>query len=322
MTFPLDVGIYYEREEKMDQSTTATSETNLLKTLSNQMADAVERVEPALVLVNGRPRQPASGIVYAENLVLTADHVLEREEDLTIQTHDKRTLAAQFVGRDLATDLAVLRVADLGLAKAQMASEAARVGQLVMAVGRSPSEGPMASVGIVSAVGGPLRTGRGATLERYIRTDATPYPGFSGGPLIDSQGAILGITTTGLVSGVALAIPTSIATSIAEILAQQGYIKRGYLGISSQQVQLPPTQRAGRTQEQGLLIVKVDDDSPAQKGGILLGDILVVLDGQAVDDAEELRVLLSSNRVDKTIPVEVIRGGKLETLQVTVGQRS
>jgi S1-C subfamily serine protease len=322
VTFPLDVGIYYEREEKMDQSTTATSETNLLKTLSNQMADAVERVEPALVLVNGRPRQPASGIVYAENLVLTADHVLEREEDLTIQTHDKRTLAAQFVGRDLATDLAVLRVADLGLAKAPMASEAARVGQLVMAVGRSPSEGPMASVGIVSAVGGPLRTGRGATLERYIRTDATPYPGFSGGPLIDSQGAILGITTTGLVSGVALAIPTSIATSIAEILAQQGYIKRGYLGISSQQVQLPPTQRAGRTQEQGLLIVKVDDDSPAQKGGILLGDILVVLDGQAVDDAEELRVLLSSNRVDKTIPVEVIRGGKLETLQVTVGQRS
>jgi S1-C subfamily serine protease len=310
------------KRRKMDSANTATSETNLLKTLSNQMADAVERVEPALVLVNGRPRQPASGIVYAQNLVLTADHVLEREEDLTIQTHDKRTLAAQFVGRDLATDLAVLRVADLGLEKAPLASEAARVGQLVMAVGRSPSEGTMASVGIVSAVGGPLRTGRGATLERYIRTDATPYPGFSGGPLVDSQGTVLGITTTGLVSGVALAIPVSIATSIAEILAQQGFIKRGYLGISSQQVQLPPSQRAGRTQEQGLLIVKVDDDSPAQKGGLLLGDILVALDGQAIDDAEELRVLLSSNRVGKTIPLEIIRGGKLQTLQVTVGQRS
>src|SRR6266550_7933344 len=128
------------KRRKMDSANTATSETNLLKTLSNQMADAVERVEPALVLVNGRPRQPASGIVYAQNLVLTADHVLEREEDLTIQTHDKRTLAAQFVGRDLATDLAVLRVADLGLEKAPLASEAARVGQLVMAVGRSPSE--------------------------------------------------------------------------------------------------------------------------------------------------------------------------------------
>src|SRR5438270_9719780 len=200
----------------MDQSSTATSETNLLKTLSNQMADAVERVEPALVLVNGRPRQAASGIVYAENLVLTADHVLEREEDLTILTHDKRTLAAQFVGRDLATDLAVLRVADLGLESAKAASEPARVGQLVLAVGRSSSEGPMASIGIVSAIGGPLRSGRGVTLERYIRTDATPYPGFSGGPLIDTQGAVLGITTTGLVNGVALAIPANLAWSIAE----------------------------------------------------------------------------------------------------------
>src|SRR5260221_9415275 len=135
-----------KEKEEMDSANTATSETKLLQTLSNQMADAVERVEPALVLVNGRPRQPASGIVYAQNLVLTADHVLEREEDLTIQTHDKRTLAAQFVGRDLATDLAVWRIADLGLEKAPLASEAARVGQLVMAVGRSPSEGTMASI--------------------------------------------------------------------------------------------------------------------------------------------------------------------------------
>src|SRR5712691_1844993 len=218
------------------EQTQTTSNTSVLRMLSNQMADAVERIGPALVLVNGRQRQPASGLVYAQHLVLTADHVLEREEDLTIQTHDKRTLPAQFVGRDLSTDLAVLRVADLGIDKAVVAAEAARVGQLVMAVGRSPSEGTMASVGIVSAVGGPLRTGRGSSLERYIRTDPTPYPGFSGGPLVDSQGTVLGITTTGLVSGVALAIPVSIATSIAEILAQQGFIKRGYLGISSQQV--------------------------------------------------------------------------------------
>src|SRR5713101_3132333 len=138
----------YQEGRTMEQTTT---DTHVLRILSNQMADAVERVSPSLLQVNGRPRQPASGIVYAQNLVLTADHVLEREEDLTIQTHDKRTLAAQFVGRDLATDLAVLRIADLGLEKATLASEAARVGQLVMAVGRSPSEGTMASIGIVSA---------------------------------------------------------------------------------------------------------------------------------------------------------------------------
>jgi len=299
-----------------------TTDINVLRMLSNQMADAVERAGSALVLVSGRPRQPGSGVVYAQNLVLTADHVLEREEDLTILTYDQRTLPAQFVGRDLATDLAVLRVTDLGLEAAVAASEPARVGQLVLAVGRSSSEGPMASVGIVSAIGGPLRSGRGVTLERYIRTDATPYPGFSGGPLIDTQGTVLGITTTGLVNGVALAIPTNIAWSIAETLAQQGYIKRGYLGISSQQVQLPAPQRAGLTQEQGLLIVRVDEDSPAEKGGLLLGDVLVTLDGQPVSEAEDLQALLTSKRVGKAIAIEVIRGGTLQTLQVTVGQRS
>jgi S1-C subfamily serine protease len=180
----------------------------------------------------------------------------------------------------------------------------------------------MASVGIVSAVGGPLRIARGATLERYIRTDAIPYPGFSGGPLINTQGEVLGITTTGLVNSATLAIPTAIAWGIAETLAQQGFIKRGYLGISSQLVQLPEAQRAGKTQEHGLLIVQVDENSPAQKGGLILGDILIELDGQALKDAEDLRALLTGDRVDKTIPLEVIRGGKLQTLQVTIGQRS
>src|SRR6266849_2306121 len=299
-----------------------TPETNLLRTLSNQMADAVELVSPTLVLVNGRQGRPGSGIVYAQDLVLTADHVLDREEDLTIVTHDGRTLPAQFAGRDLATDLAVLRVANLGINPAVASTEQARVGQLVLAVGRSANDGPMASVGIVSAVGGPLRIAQGAMLERYIRTDAIPYPGFSGGPLIDTQGAVLGITTTGLVSSATLAIPAHIAWSVAETLAKQGFIKRGYLGISSQLVQLPEAQRDGRTEDHGLLIVQVDEGSPAQKGGLMLGDILIELDGQALKDAEDLRALLTGDRVDKTIPLEVIRGGKLQTLQVTIGQRS
>jgi S1-C subfamily serine protease len=301
--------------------TQTTDTSSLLRALSNQMADAVERIKPALVLVNGRQRQPASGLVYGSDLILTADHTLEREEDITIQTYDKRTLPAQFVGRDLGTDLALLRVANLGLAAAEAVTETVRVGQLVLAVGRTPEDGPMASSGIVSTVGGPLRTGRGAILERYIRTDATPYPGFSGGPLVDTQGKVAGILTTGLVNGVALAIPMDIATSIADTLATQGYIKRGYLGISSQFVELPTTQRAGRDQEHGLLIVKVDDNSPAQQGGILVGDILVALDDHQINDAEELQLLLVGDRVGKEIPIAVIRGNALQTLQVTIGQR-
>ena len=305
----------------MDQADQTAINADVLGTLSNSMADAVERVGPSLVLVNGRQRQPASGVVYAEDMVLTADHVLEREEDLTIQTHDGRTLAAQFVGRDPSSDLAVLKVPGLNAGPATAASEPARVGQFVLAVGRPTESGPMASLGIVSAIGGPLRTGRGGMLEKYIRTDATPYPGFSGGPLVDTTGAVLGITTTGLAGGVALAVPATTAWRIADTLSKHGRVKRGYLGISSQPVFIPEGQRAGRTQETGLLIMKVENDSPAGKGGLLLGDILVALDGQPVHDADDLQALLAGDRVGKEINAEVIRGGKLETLKVTVGQR-
>lgn len=298
-----------------------TPEMHLLSSLSSQMADAVEQIGLALVMVNGRQRQSASGIVYAPDLILTADHVLEREDNLTIQTFDERTLTAQFVGRDHVSDLAILRVPDLGLDPAATASDPARVGQLILAVGRPTASGPMASIGIVSAVGGPLRMRRGRMLERFIRTDAIPYPGFSGGPVIDGRGAVLGILTTGLIGGATLAIPTAIAWRVAGTLSQQGFIKRGFLGISSQPVQLPEGQRAGRAQEQGLLIVRVEPDSPAAQGGMLLGDILVGIDGQPVNDTDDLQALLMSDRAGKTVPVEVIRGGTLQTLQVTVGQR-
>jgi S1-C subfamily serine protease len=124
-----------------------------------------------------------------------------------------------------------------------------------------------------------------------------------------------------LVNGIALAIPMDIAKNIADTLVKQGYIKRGYLGISSQLVRLPDAQRAGQTQEHGLLIVKVDENSPAEKGGLMLGDILVALDGHAINDSEDLQILLTGDRVGKAIPVDVIRGNTLQTLQVTVGQR-
>jgi S1-C subfamily serine protease len=158
-------------------------------------------------------------------------------------------------------------------------------------------------------------------LERYLRTDAIPYPGFSGGALIDVQGHVLGLLTTGLVQGLTLAIPMQNAITIAGTLARGGQVKRGFLGISSQLVELPAAQRPGGTQEYGLLIVKVDENSPAQKGGILLGDILVKLDGHAIRDSEDLQVILAGGLAGKTVPIEVIRGNQLHTLSVTIGER-
>jgi S1-C subfamily serine protease len=290
------------------------STPDLLSVLSGQMADAVDRIRLTLVTVNGRPRQPASGIVYAPNYILTADHVVEREEDLKIQTDDGRTLAAQLVGRDPVSDLAVLRVADLGIDPAAQSTDPARVGQLVLAVGRPSASGPMASLGIISAVGGPLRTQRGI-IEQVIQTDATPYPGFSGGPLIDATGAVVGVLTTGLVNGAALALPAGVAWRIAATLAQQGHVKRGFLGVSSQPVTLPDGQH-------GLLIVRVERGSPAEKAGVLIGDVLIGLDGQTVADTDDLQALLTGERVGTAVPALIVRGGIQQTLSLTIGQRS
>ena len=293
-----------------------------LSALSEGMADAVEKIAPSVVRVNGRRRRSGSGVVYAQSMVLTASHVLEREEDLTVGVSDGRTLSAQFVGRDPSTDLAVLRVEGLDVEAAKPAEGDPRIGQLALAVGSGGrSDGPRASLGVVSAVGGPTRTWRGPKLERYIQTDATPYPGFSGGPLIDARGNVLGIMTAGPMRGAAFVIPAELAWRVAKSLEERGSVKRGYLGILSQPVRLPDGQRLGLTQRGGLLVVGVEDGSPAGRGGLIIGDILATLDGQPVEDTEDLLVLLTGERVGQEVPVKVIRGGELQTLEVTIGER-
>jgi S1-C subfamily serine protease len=291
--------------------------------LSDQMADAVERAARSTVLVNGRQRFPASGIAIASDLILTADHVVERDEDLSIMTGDGVEAAAQLLGRDAATDIAVLRAANVSLEPAAEASSPARVGQMVLAVGRPTSSGPMASLGIVSAILGPWRSGRGGMIERILRTDAIPYPGFSGGPLIGIDGTVVGMTTTGMARGPALAIPSAIAWRIAQTLAQHGQLKRGYLGISSQPVKLPEhTPPVGGVQPKvGLLLVHVEPGSPAAQAGLLLGDILIALDGQIIEDVDDLQALLVGDKVGQSVPLHIIRGGELREIQVTIGAR-
>jgi serine protease DegQ len=299
-----------------------TSDASALSMFSEGLADAVEKIGPSVVQVNGRRRRAGSGVIYATDKVLTASHVLEREEDLSVVTHDGRTLEARFLGRDPSTDLAVLDVAELGEAVAEPAAGGVRVGQISLAVARPGREGLRASFGVISAVGGPLRTRRGTRLDRYVQTDATPYPGFSGGPLIDAEGAVLGITALGLARGVALAVPSEIAWRVARTLSERGSVKRGYLGILSQPVHLPSAQRVGLgDQRGGLLVVGVEDGSPAGRGGMLLGDILVSLDATPVADTDELQALLAGDKVGREVPVGVVRGGEFQTLRLIVGER-
>lgn len=286
------------------------------------LADALEQLSPSLVTVFGRDRQPASGILFDQGLILTADHVLEREEGLTIRTEGGEPMEAIFVGRDVSSDLAVLRVEGLA-APAATVAERARVGQLVLAVGRPWGEVIQASLGTVSVIGGPMRImgrRRARVLPEHLITDAIPYPGFSGGALLGANG-LLGILTTGLMRGATTAIPAPLAWRIGNELAAQGRIRRGYLGITSQPVELHEAQREAAGQSTALLIVGVEPGSPAASGGILIGDLLISLDGESVTDASDLQLLLSGERVGRASEVVVLRGSVRQSLSVTVAER-
>lgn len=297
---------------------------NIFTELSEAMADAAERAGRSTMLVDARRRIPASGIAVAKDLILTADHVVERDEDIRIVLGDGTETTARLAGRDPGTDLAVLKLDSASAVPAEVAKSPARVGQFVLAIARPSKNGIESSFGTVNAIGGPVRTGRGGMLEKYIKTDVVSYPGFSGGPLINGEGQIYGINTSGFRSGGAITIPANVAWKIAETLAKHGKIKRGYLGIRSQTVNIPAEAQSElkREQETGLLIVGLEAESPAGKGGIMVGDILVGVAGQPIEHHDELFARLSGDVVGRSVPMDVLRGGKLQVVNVVVGERS
>jgi S1-C subfamily serine protease len=301
-----------------------SNQPNPLVSLSDAMTEAVASAGAATVLVNARRRLPASGIAYAADLILTADHVVEREEDVRVMLPDGSELRATLAGRDPGSDLALLRLETAAAVPARPAPQEARVGQLVLALGRPSPDGIQASLGVVSAAGGPIRTGAGGLLERYLRTDAIPYPGFSGGPLVDASGQVVGLNTSGLAHGTALTIPVGLAWQVADTLSKHGKIRRGFLGVRSQPVSIPAAQQKalGREQASGLLLVGVEEGSPAEAGGLFMGDVIVAIAGSPVTDPDELLASLVGDIVGRPTPVEVLRGGQHQTLTVTIGERA
>ena len=297
--------------------------SNPLTDFSNILTSAAEKGGASTILVDARKRYPASGIAYAEDLVLTADHVVTREDnDIKVGLPDGKSFNATIAGRDPGSDLAVLRLAEKVLSPART-SEDVKVGQLVLAVGRPSEAGIQASWGIVTAIAGPTRTHRGGMLDQYIKTETTPYPGFSGGPLLNTEGEVLGLNTSGLSHHSALTIPVSVAWRVADALAKHGSVKRGYLGVRTQPVEIPEGARNAlkRDQKSGLLVLWLEENGPAQTGGLFVGDTIVAIGGQAASEPDDLFAALTSETVGKPIAVEVLRGGKPETVNVTVGER-
>jgi S1-C subfamily serine protease len=296
---------------------------SVLSQLSTASAEAASRAAGAIVQVHGRPRRPASGVVVAPERVLTTAHSVEWEDDhLKVRADDGRVLPATLAGRDPRSDVALLRVAGLQAPPLPSADDVAPTGSIALILGRTWAGHLRARLTVLTSLPGPLRIGRGGAFDRLFALDVGPYPGFSGSAVVLPDGRLAGLATAGLIRATGLALPAPTLRQIADGLEQHGSVKRGYLGITSQPVEVPARQRANRDSGDGLLILSVADGSPADAAGLLIGDVLVAFDGTPVDDPETLLGLLGSARIGQATPITVLRGGAVHDMTVIVGDRS
>jgi serine protease Do len=304
--------------------TDALERGTALQQLSDNLADAVEQAGAWTVTVNARRRFPATGIVWGEGIIVTANHVVEVDDDITVGLADGRTVEATLAGRDPSSDLAILRVQVADLPVPPRATTEPRVGNLALAIGRPTPSGPVASFGVISTVSPFFRRQRGDLAESLIRADVAMLPGFSGGPLIDASGNLLGLNSSHFArGGGGLTITNEAIDNVVAALQTHGKIRRGFLGIGAQAVPIPQAlgAAAGTTQETGLVIVSVEQDGPAEQGGVLLGDVILSVNGRAVGSVEELQEVLTGELVGQQATLSLIRGGNAHSMTVTVGER-
>jgi S1-C subfamily serine protease len=284
-----------------------------LSDFSNQLADAIAAAATSVVQVHGR-RQPASGVVHSADVIITTTRAIGAEDGIAVRTPDGREIQAELAGWDPATHLVALRAPGLNVAPLAVAPPP-RVGHLAIAIGRSWSNALTATTGIVSVIGGPLPTGRGRAIEEVIRTSAPMHRGFAGGALVNADGQLMGITTAAEIRGLGVVIPAAIAFRVVESLLTHGRAKRRYLGVAGQSVQLPSGQRPADGQSTGVLILQVIDDSPAARAGLLVGDVLIALDGHPIGKTDTLLETLATG-TESTVVVRVLRGGTAVDVKV------
>ena len=300
----------------------ASPDLSPLLALSNNLADIVEKVGHSVVTVNGT-RLSSSGIHWRQGIIVTAEETLRRTEDLTVTLPDNRTVAATLVGRDRTTDIAVLKLENIELPIVEIGDASAlKVGHLVQAIGRS-RDSLNASMGVVSAMGGSWRSSYGGLIDQFLRLDLNLYPSIEGGALVDATGQVVGMTVSGPKRTV-ISIPASTINRVVDQLLSKGHIARGYLGLGMQPVRLPETLKntLNLASVAGVIAINVESEGPADKSGLLIGDVIIAIDGTAVSDTSDIQAMLGSNSVGKTLNVQIVRGGALVEVALTVGERT
>jgi S1-C subfamily serine protease len=299
----------------------------MLRSLSNDLATAVERAAESIVAIHARPRIPASGVYWREGVIVANSHTIRKEQDIGITLPNGTRAPAQLVGRDGGTDIAVLRLEHPTKASVRVADragdDALRVGTLVLAVGR-PGDDATTSLGVISAVSGKWRTWSGGEIDRFVRLDLSVYDGFSGGALVDADGRVLGVNCSALARGTPLTIPNATVDRVVEALLTRGHVARAYLGVAMQPVRLTRAlaERLSLGEDaRGVLVVMVESDSPADRAGLLVGDIIVSAGNRTMAEPQDIAEILGGEQVGAALELTVVRGGEKRQVSVTVGER-
>jgi S1-C subfamily serine protease len=285
-----------------------------LAAFSEELSAAVKRAEQSVVAIHARPRFSSSGVFWRPGIVVTAEHTIRREEDITVTLPNGQTASAVLAGRDPGSDLAVLRLEGTQIEVTAVAPAVPAPGNLVLSIGRSHDSGVNATMGIVSAVSGSWRTWRGGRLDHYIRLDLRLYPGSSGGVAINHEGQAIGIATSVLSRIAAVAIPAGTVNRVVEEILTRGRVVRGYLGVGLQPVELPDHQK-------GLIVLSVEPKGPAAEAGVMVGDVLRSLGGRAVTDTDDIQSILELHPVGENVEAELLRGGVSNKVSITIGER-
>ncbi|MBZ5643987.1 MAG: S1C family serine protease [Acidobacteriia bacterium] len=292
--------------------------------LSNALAQATERAAASVVAVHTERRGSSSGIVWRSGVIVTSEHALRRDEEIQVTLPSGRVAPATLAGRDPATDIAVLKCAEAAGAAPEFGDAAAvKPGSIALVVGRTRASGPVAALGVVSLVAQERRTWTGASLIPYIRLDAGMQPTAVGGAVIEAHGKIVGLATPRFARFGAIAVPVASVNQSVEILLQKGHIPRGYLGVGLQPVRLPDAlrEKLAWNEKTAAIVMDVHPGGPADKAGLIIGDIIVSLSGEAVTRLEDIQSHLGGDAIDKTLELKYVRGGAIHEGSIAVAER-
>ncbi|MGB9403866.1 MAG: trypsin-like peptidase domain-containing protein [Candidatus Acidiferrales bacterium] len=292
--------------------------------LSNALAQSTDHAAANVAAVHTEKRGSSSGVVWRPGVVVTAEHALRRDEEIHLTLPDGRVVAATLAGRDPSTDIAVLKCAEAATAISEFGDVASlKPGSLALVVGRTRASGPVAGLAVVSLVVAERHTWAGASLAPYVRLDISLQPTAAGGVVIDAHGRAVGMATPRFARFGAIAIPAPTVNRVVDVLLEKGRIPRGYLGVGLQSVRLPDALRQSlqRSEKGAAIVLEVEPNGPANKAGIVIGDILVSLAGRSVTRLEDIHSQLQGEAIGKSLALKFIRGGAIQETNIVVGER-